>query len=56
VLADLERLGKELGTTIGSHRAGSPDLLDALAPVGDRRPRERGRSATAPTEPERSKP
>jgi translation initiation factor 2B subunit (eIF-2B alpha/beta/delta family) len=56
VLADLERLGKELGTTVGSHQPGrSGDLLDALAPKGDRRPRERVRSAKAPPEPERSK-
>jgi DivIVA domain-containing protein len=56
VLADLERLGKELGTTVGSHQPGrSGDLLDALAPKGDRRPRERVRSPKAPPEPERSK-
>jgi DivIVA domain-containing protein len=56
VLAELERLGKELGTTVDAHRsAGSPDLVDALATKGERRPRERGRRPKSPAEPQRSK-
>ena len=57
VLADLERLGKELGTTVGAHGPGkSGDLLDALAPGAtgaranalDRPKRRRSRSARSP--------
>ena len=56
VLADLERLGKELDTTVDTHRSdSSPDLVDALAPQGDRRPRERARPAKARAERDRSR-
>jgi DivIVA domain-containing protein len=55
VLADLERLGKELDTTVDRHRPdSSPDLVDALAPEGDQRPRQRGRPAKARAERDRS--
>jgi len=58
VLADVERLGKDLEAAVGAHRAtDAPDLADALGSTDEGRPRERQRTrrAKASAEPERSK-
>src|SRR5207247_10747107 len=53
VLSDLERIDKELETTVSAHRARtSADLLGTLAGKGDRAKRERERQPRA-TEAER---